>query len=68
MTLTSYTPFGAPCQKLPYTQSRIGWETDASKASFFEHIVPIIEPYLKMYKTDKPMVPFMYYDMKDIKY
>ena len=21
-----------------------------------------------MYKTDKPMVPFMYYDMKDIIY
>lgn len=39
-----------------------------AKLHFFEHIAPIIGPYQKMYKTDKLMVPFMYYDMKDIIY
>ena len=53
-------------EKLPYTQSRIGSQTDASKVSFFEHRASIIEPYLKRYQTDKPMVPFIYYDVKDI--
>ena len=33
---------------------------------FFEHIASIIEPYLKRYQTDKPMIPFMYHDLKDI--
>ena len=39
-----------------------------AKLQFFEHIAPIIESYLKRYQTDKPMVPFMYYDLKDIVY
>ena len=55
-------------EKLWYNQSCIGWQTNASKTSFFEHIASIIEPYLKRYQTDKPMIPFMYYDLKDIIY
>ena len=35
---------------------------------FFEHVASIIEPYLKRYQTDKPMVPIMYYNLKDIVY
>ena len=38
------------------------------KLHFFELIASIIEPYLKRYKTDKPMALFMYYDLKDIVY
>ena len=48
--------------------ARIGWQTDASKASSFEHIASIIEPYLKIYQTDKRMVSVVYYDLKDIVY
>ena len=39
-----------------------------AKLHFFEHIASIIEPHLKKYEADKPMVPFMYYDLKDIVY
>ena len=39
-----------------------------AKLHFFEHIASIIELYLKRYQTDKPMVSFMYYDLKDIAY
>ena len=39
-----------------------------AKLHFFDHIASIIEPYLKRYQTDKPMVPFMYHDLKDIVY
>ena len=39
-----------------------------TKLHSFEHIASIIELYLKRYQTDKPMVPFMYYDSKDIVY
>ena len=39
-----------------------------AKLRFFKHIASIIEPYLRRYKIDRPMVPFMYYDLKNIVY
>ena len=34
-----------------------------AKVKFFCYVADIIEPYLKKYQTDKPMVPYMYDDL-----
>jgi hypothetical protein len=31
---------------------------------FFSYIAGLLEPFLKSYQTDRPMLPFMYYDLK----
>ena len=36
------------------------------KLEFFAYIAGILEPFLKMYQTDKPMIPFLYFDLKSI--
>ena len=50
--------------------SKLHWMTNWCQQSFifFEHTASIIASYLKGYQTDKPVVPFMYYDLKDIVY
>ena len=70
MTLSSCPPFGIPCQNQSGHPQKAAMDDKPmpSKLQFFEHIAPIIESYLKRYQTDKPMVPFMYYDLKDIVY
>ena len=37
-----------------------------AKITFFSFICSIVEPYLKKYQREKPMVPFMYVDLKSI--
>ena len=37
-----------------------------AKITFFSFICSIVEPYLKKYQCEKPMVPFMYVDLKSI--
>ena len=37
-----------------------------AKITFFSFICSIVEPYLKKYQREKPMVPFMYGDLKSI--
>ena len=74
MTLTSCTPFGLPKSKRPSSKSyhtlkaALDDKLVPAKLPFFDHIASIIEPYLNRYRIDKPMVPFMYYDLKDIVY
>ena len=36
------------------------------KLQFFVSVVNLVEPFLTKYQTDKPMVPFMNYDIKKI--
>ena len=63
-----------PKSKRPYSKSyytlkaALDGKLIPGKIHFFEHIASITEPYLKRYHTDKPMVPFMYYELKDIVY
>ena len=37
-----------------------------AKVTFFSYICSLVEPYLKKYQTQKPMVPFMFHDLKGI--
>ena len=38
----------------------------AAKYQFFSFVSSIVEPYLRKYQTDKPMIPFVYFDLKDL--
>ena len=38
----------------------------AAKLQFFNFVSSIVEPYLRKYQTDKPMIPFVYFDLKDL--
>ena len=33
-------------------------------STFFSYVEGILQPYLKKYQSDKPMVPYMYADLK----
>ena len=33
---------------------------------FFEYIASVFEPYLILYQTDAPVIPFMYEQLKEI--
>ena len=35
-----------------------------TKLTFFSYLAGILEPYLKKHRSDKPMVPYMYVDLK----
>ena len=37
-----------------------------AKLQFFSFVSSIVEPYLRKYQTDKPMIPFIYFDLKDL--
>ena len=37
-----------------------------AKLHFFSFVSSIVEPYLRKYQTDKPMIPFIYFDLKDL--
>ena len=37
-----------------------------AKLQFFAFVANLVEPFLTKYQTDKPVVPFMYYDIKNI--
>ena len=37
-----------------------------AKRKFFSFVSDIVEPFLKKYQSDKPMIPFMYEDLKDL--
>ena len=37
-----------------------------AKLKFFSFVSDIVEPFLKKYQSDKPMIPFMYEDLKDL--
>ena len=37
-----------------------------TKLTFFSFISRIVEPYLKMFQSDKPMVPFLYFELKSV--
>ena len=36
------------------------------KLEFFIYVAGLLEPYLKSYQSDQPMVPFMYFDLKKL--
>ena len=36
------------------------------KLQFVSFVSNIVEPYLRKYQTDKPMIPFVYFDLKDL--
>ena len=36
------------------------------KLQFFSNVAGLLEPYLKRYQSDAPLVPFMYFDMKNL--
>ena len=35
------------------------------KLQFFNYVANIVEPFLRKYQTDQPMVPFLFFDLKD---
>ena len=35
-----------------------------AKLQCFSYITSKVEPYLKMYQTDNPVIPYMYFDLK----
>ncbi|MEO0688534.1 MAG: hypothetical protein AAFY76_26575, partial [Cyanobacteria bacterium J06649_11] len=35
-----------------------------AKLQFFSYVASKVEPYLKTYQTDNPMIPYMYFDLK----
>ena len=35
-----------------------------AKLQCFSYIASKVEPYLKMYETNNPMIPYMYFDLK----
>ena len=37
-----------------------------AKLHFFSYVSAIVEPYLRTYQTEKPMIPFMFKDLKEI--
>ena len=37
-----------------------------AKLQFFSYVAGLLEPYLKQYQSDAPLVPFMYFDMKNL--
>ena len=37
-----------------------------TKLHFFAYVANIVEPFLVKYQTDNPMIPFLYFDLKEI--
>ena len=37
-----------------------------AKLQFFSFVSSIVEPFLRKYQADKPMIPFVYFDLKDL--
>ena len=40
----------------------VGYKLITAKLSFFSFVAILVEPFLKKYRCDKPMIPFMYTD------
>ena len=64
---------GRPCKKKqPSSHSYNHYKecvTDpliVAKLHFFSYIAGLLEPFLKLYQTDYPMVPFLFLDIKAI--
>ena len=38
----------------------------AVKLEFFSYIVGILQPFLKSYQSDDPVLPFLYFDLKSL--
>ena len=36
------------------------------KLQFFTYFASVLEPFLRLYQTDAPMIPFMYFDIKNL--
>ena len=36
------------------------------KLQFFTYVASVLEPFLRLYQTDAPMIPFMYFDIKNL--
>ena len=36
------------------------------KFQFFTYVASVLEPFLRLYQTDAPMIPFMYFDIKNL--
>ena len=56
-------------EKLPKSKSYSSVKSAAlddftvAKLQCFSYIASKVEPYLKMYQTDNPMIPYMYFDL-----
>jgi len=37
-----------------------------AKLQFFSYVAGIVEPFLRLYQTDNPMIPYMYFDLKSL--
>ena len=37
-----------------------------SKLQFFTYFASVLEPFLRLYQTDAPIIPFMYFDIKNL--
>ena len=47
-------------------QEAINERFNLAKLKFFSFVSDIVEPFLKQYQLDKPMIPFMYENLKDL--
>ena len=61
-----------PKSKQPSSKSymavkdRVNDKVITAKLSFFSFVASLVEPFLKKYQYDKPMIPFMYTDLKSL--
>ena len=61
-----------PKSKQPSSKSymavkdRVDDKLITAKLSFFNFVASLVEPFLKKYQCDKPMIPFMYTDLKSL--
>ena len=53
--------------ELPKSYQRVADAMDdpvtTAKIAFFSYVASLMEPYLKMYQSDEPMILFMYVDL-----
>ena len=62
---------GLPESKRPSSKSylavkdSVGNPLFLAKLQFFSFVSNIVEPFLKKYQTDQPIIPFLYCDLKD---
>ena len=35
------------------------------KLQFFTYVVSVLEPFIQLYQTDAPIIPFMYFNIKN---
>ena len=54
------------CQSYENVKVTVNDNLTIVKLEFFTCIASILEPFLKFYQSDNPMLPFLYFDLKSL--